>query len=553
MQWEHSTGNLLQRHDVYKYKIEQFTYDNLDRLTVASVNNGQPDITLQYMPNGSPAFFDIPAIMNYGDYNNPGPKNAVVNAENNNQTISTDIQHIQFTSFKQPRWIKENGYEQNFWYGSDMQRRKSVLKLNQQQIEERIYLGSYERVKIGTQTHLLHYVYAGGKLIAIVNQNRGGDEIYYTYTDHLGSIVALTNANGVVVAEQNFDAWGNARNPDTWKYENIPAMPAWFNRGYTGHEHMPHFALINMNGRMYDPLLNRMLSPDNFVQAPFNTQNYNRYSYAFNNPLKYTDPDGEIFLLFTDFGYEIQKYFSLVSVKINLGIGSERFHLGFETSIGVPKSIPFSYRWHWGSTYYSGAYDNGVSGHVSTNGREITYAGFFSLSSTQYHSKGEDGTSTSQTTGRLMVGVPLFNVKYQNDWQPEWMNKMALGFDLHDGGDRFRTAALQINFGMLKIGFNLFTGDPGLIQGQRVSIPGTGIHEGKLVYTSGNSDDYRSGILYLGFGPYRFGVNSEDVRHGIQNVFSHNILKPGTPHFQVLDRTVKFYWYFGSGYGTGLY
>jgi len=47
-----------------------------------------------------------------------------------------------------------------------------------------------------------------------------------------------------------------------------------------------------MNGRMYDPLLARMLSPDNEVVDPANTQMYNRYSYAFNNPLKFIDPTG---------------------------------------------------------------------------------------------------------------------------------------------------------------------------------------------------------------------------------------------------------------------
>ena len=48
-----------------------------------------------------------------------------------------------------------------------------------------------------------------------------------------------------------------------------------------------------MNGRLYDPYLGRMLSPDNFVQNPGYSQNFNRYSYAYNNPLRYTDPDGE--------------------------------------------------------------------------------------------------------------------------------------------------------------------------------------------------------------------------------------------------------------------
>jgi hypothetical protein len=45
---------------------------------------------------------------------------------------------------------------------------------------------------------------------------------------------------------------------------------------------------------MYDPILGRFLSPDPFVQMPDYSQSFNRYSYCLNNPLKYTDPDGEI-------------------------------------------------------------------------------------------------------------------------------------------------------------------------------------------------------------------------------------------------------------------
>ena len=58
---------------------------------------------------------------------------------------------------------------------------------------------------------------------------------------------------------------------------------------------LPGFELINMGGRMYDPVVARFLSCDNFVQEPTNSQNFNRYSYCLNNPLKYTDPTGELF------------------------------------------------------------------------------------------------------------------------------------------------------------------------------------------------------------------------------------------------------------------
>ena len=64
-------------------------------------------------------------------------------------------------------------------------------------------------------------------------------------------------------------------------------------RGFTGHEHYTELKIINMNGRLYDPVIARFFSPDNFVQAPGSTQGYNRYSYCLNNPLQWEDPSGE--------------------------------------------------------------------------------------------------------------------------------------------------------------------------------------------------------------------------------------------------------------------
>ncbi|AWB65925.1 hypothetical protein C2869_05465 [Saccharobesus litoralis] len=44
-----------------------------------------------------------------------------------------------------------------------------------------------------------------------------------------------------------------------------------------------------MNGRIYDPTIGRFLQADPHIQAPNNSQNYNRYSYVLNNRMSYTE------------------------------------------------------------------------------------------------------------------------------------------------------------------------------------------------------------------------------------------------------------------------
>ncbi len=132
----------------------------------------------------------------------------------------------------------------------------------------------------------------GTGLVAVyIKWSTGQDSMFYVCKDRQGSIVALIKQNGTVSERFSYDAWGRRRNPANWADYNVPA-PRLINRGYTGHEHLDGFGLINMNGRMYDPVIGRVLSPDNYVQDPTNTQCYNRYSYCLNNPLRYTDPSG---------------------------------------------------------------------------------------------------------------------------------------------------------------------------------------------------------------------------------------------------------------------
>ncbi|WP_304064867.1 RHS repeat domain-containing protein [Pedobacter glucosidilyticus] len=118
-------------------------------------------------------------------------------------------------------------------------------------------------------------------------------QLYFLHRDHLGSIVMITDATGNIAEKRQFDAWGNIV-----KLENGNGVPLTafviLDRGYTGHEHLLGVGLIHMNGRLYDPKLHRFLQPDNYVQDPYNSQNFNRYGYVYNNPLSHVDPSGEV-------------------------------------------------------------------------------------------------------------------------------------------------------------------------------------------------------------------------------------------------------------------
>jgi len=177
-----------------------------------------------------------------------------------------------------------------------------LLKKNGAKLLNRYYLSGCYEIDDRAVGGIKEKLYLGGNFYTApavyVKEGTGAWNIYYICRDYLGSITHITNSSGSVVQELSYDAWGQLRNPTNQVVYAPDAAPELFlGRGYTGHEHLPMFGLVNMNARLYDPALGRFLSPDPFVQLPFDTQNFNRYSYAMNNPLRYNDPDGQFFFL----------------------------------------------------------------------------------------------------------------------------------------------------------------------------------------------------------------------------------------------------------------
>jgi len=346
---------------------------------------------------------------------------------------------------------------------------------------------------------------------------------------------------------------------DESPFADFDEMVDYFSRGYTGHEHMDMFGLINMNGRMYDPIIGRMLSPNPYVPNGTYTQDFNRYMYARNNPLSYIDPDGEFIipalLFFTNAGYEVQKYISPIAFKVNWKNDTEVKGFGYDVSVGMPKGWGVSYRQHWGSTNYRSYYDNSYIGRVDRKGGEWTFGGLLNYSGTKISSG-----DISQTTNMITLGIPGFNYQYENDYL---FNLSMPGVPKADGGDRYRTAAAKINIGIISFSTSLFTGDPGLRSEDREKR----IINGREAYVRNefgdDPDKYRSGIFYIGVGPFRIGRNSEQIRHVFQNVVAHDwimFLNP-SPYFIRLDknkndpryRRARWYWGFNTGTGNSLW
>ncbi|MDL2308065.1 hypothetical protein LJC68_02090 [Bacteroidales bacterium OttesenSCG-928-B11] len=186
-------------------------------------------------------------------------------------------------------------------YGSDKQCEKTSMKVGTSTLTlwSKYFVSPYyEKDVTSTSARHLHYIYGATGIVAILVRTSGADpgKMYYVHKDHLGSYDVIVDEDKNRVDSLHFDAWGNRKQYANWT-QNDTRTNFRFDRGFTGHEHLDNFKIINMNGRLYDPVIGRFFSPDPYVQLAGFTQNYNRYSYCLNNPLHYTDPDGEWFWL----------------------------------------------------------------------------------------------------------------------------------------------------------------------------------------------------------------------------------------------------------------
>ena len=297
-------GNLSSRQEGNLGVNEVFSYDSRDRLDFMTSSSGT-FLDLAYDEIGNVTYKSDVGTYAY----DATKKHAVVAAgansyayDANGAVVNASGSTIAWTSFDLPTRIAHpSGNYSMFDYGPDRARIRQVARAGGETIET-VYAagGLYERVTRNGVSSQRNYIVAGGRRVAVLTRAAGSaPTTVYLLEDHLGGVDGFTSESGALLSRASNQPFG-ARRSGNW-VDTSPTSAEWKQvqsttpRGFTDQEHVDNLGVIHMNGRVYDPVLGRFLSPDPLVQAPYDSQTWNRYSYARNNPLRYTDPSGFCF------------------------------------------------------------------------------------------------------------------------------------------------------------------------------------------------------------------------------------------------------------------
>jgi RHS repeat-associated protein len=312
-QWD-LNGNLGQRMDQIQSLTEVFSYDNLNRVQTSTLNGNQNfQVAIDNTGNITsrteggvtyPYTYDT-THKHAVDIVGTSPNQTSYSYDANGNMATRNGYSLTWASYNLPTNINgASGVYSTLYYGPDRQRKEQVAKYvsdGQNGTETTIYVsGLYEYEVTPGQTHNKHFIQVpGGTQIVYDIQSVSGTQTTYITADHLGSGNLLISSAGTVEINESYSAYGYRRSanwagPLSATSSDYTTIASTTRRGYTDafHEMLDNVGLIHMNGRVYDPVIGRFLSPDSVVTRVGDSQRGNPYSYVSNRPLTLTDPTG---------------------------------------------------------------------------------------------------------------------------------------------------------------------------------------------------------------------------------------------------------------------
>jgi RHS repeat-associated protein len=302
-------GNLTSRNDAVANQNRTFDYDALNRLThVDGIETYTYDPERGRLTSrsgvGSYAYRAEPSPESPRDWLDKlgGPSgttyvhDAVGNVtERSGASVPGGRQVFTYSGFDLPKLIESgpSGSENatRFAYGASGSRLAKQTEGPTPRIT--FYAGdAYQRTESSisaTPQAAQHrsVIYAGGRAVAQLTSGENADgtlsapAVRYLYDDVVGSVQTITDAAGALVGTRDYEAFGKHGG----ELSNDVML------GFTGHEEDTDLGLVNMKGRIYDPVAGQFLQTDPIMAEPY-SQGLNRYAYVNNSPLNYIDPTG---------------------------------------------------------------------------------------------------------------------------------------------------------------------------------------------------------------------------------------------------------------------
>ena len=170
-------------------------------------------------------------------------------------------------------------------------------------VEEHYFNNVFVRTARGGYYRDQFQVYAGDRLVAVIYGRvvkrdaqaavpsdffPADAEVVFPIADGLGSVIGVLKDDATPLVEYRYSAFGERATIA----EGKRLTPQHFFFGFQGHYHDAEVGLISIGLRHYDPVLGRFVTPDLATDFTRTAQVTNRYSFALNNPLRFTDSSG---------------------------------------------------------------------------------------------------------------------------------------------------------------------------------------------------------------------------------------------------------------------
>ena len=298
-----SLGQLIQEQNISNSTMTSYSYNHLGNITAKHINdyngiNEKAIVQYGYSADSDAGWKYLLTSITTTDYTNDSTTTETIDYDAIGNPISYRGAAMAWKG-RQLTGYAKNGVTSTFKYDADgLRSSKTVggVKTEYQYVGDQLF---YEKRGDSQEFYYFYDSYGNLSTIYYTLNNNGTTSraVYHALTNAQGDVVALYNSAGNLVAQYEYDAWGNTLSV---KDALGVAITAWYNIAvanpirYRGYYYDKDLGLYYLQSRYYDSTIGRFINADGYVSTGQGVTGHNMFAYCNNNPVMYSDPSGQV-------------------------------------------------------------------------------------------------------------------------------------------------------------------------------------------------------------------------------------------------------------------